>query len=141
MFMYSNNMYIEGVGGSSSLLFPFDINFEGGADIGCLRENEEILYDFQVAWRCETITSTGAEPNIKELVLSPNPTSSVIQLDNLGDHHFRVDIRSADGRLMYTINNPHDGMRIDLSHLPGGVYVLIAVNKSGSANIYKVIKI
>ncbi len=39
-----NDRYVEGIGGSSTLLFPFDYSFEFGADVHCVTQNGNSLF-------------------------------------------------------------------------------------------------
>jgi len=71
-----NNNYIEGIGGSSTLFFPFDFNFEYGSDLGCVRSGNTSLYGVE----CLSVVNTIEPEILPSLRVYPNPANDQILL-------------------------------------------------------------
>jgi serine protease AprX len=67
----------------------------------------------------------------------PNPSNGTISL-NMGKGNETVDVRivTMQGRVVYAISDYHPGTTIDLSHLPGGVYIVFVNASTGSGAEY-----
>ena len=68
------------------------------------------------------------------LKIYPNPTSSVIHIDNIGDAKLqKVGLYDATGKMLVTevIGATNTKQDLSLEHLPNGIYFLRLENETG----------
>ena len=115
-----NNTYIEGIGGSSSLFFPFDYNFEFGADLGCVRSGNESLYGSE----CLSVVKA-EEPLTKSSVrVFPNPASDNIHIDLGEANECLIRILDTSGRVVLWQNFNGQDLTVSMAKIPSGLYFL-----------------
>lgn len=131
-----NDFYIEGIGGASSLMYPFDYDFEFGANLdGVLIEDEKVYCN-----GCYIVTSV-SENEFEQSLISfyPNPVNNEIIVHNKMGNYGILKLTSIDGRLVYSINleSSQETIRINLSGCNKGLYILSF--KTNKATVTKLI--
>ena len=116
----SNKSYIEGIGGESSLLYPFDYSFEFGADLNCVKEGSQIIYNLS---NCDLLTKN-KESNIHQpFLIYPNPTTSTINIE-FGERNINsIQILNLHG-LEILREDEYNLKSFNLDILPSGVYFI-----------------
>lgn len=90
------------------------------------------------------ITTTFPSPDEEKFEISafPNPTFGSLNLDFNGQGTLQVRISNAMGNILYDTPDFHAGnSKMDLSHLPAGLYVLEITSQEGRKTVKKIIKI
>ena len=90
------------------------------------------------------ILTSGLELNIADLTFKvyPNPSSSLIYIDNLQNQFVGLELLDVDGRLIKEIHVPkEDKIEVDISGLEPAMYLLKLRTKDGLIYFEKVVKI
>ena len=69
----------------------------------------------------------------------PNPATTSIVIDPLDNKELNIKINSTEGRLINSFKMT-EKKTVDISHLPSGVYFIIAENK-GTRSTFKLLKL
>lgn len=101
------------------------------------RTSDQIIYFDEVYGEEAELTDVPQKPSL-ELKLFPNPTSDLITLES-NQNIERVQLFSADGRLIYESKARTIMAQIDLADRSAGLYFL-KVNSEGRQEIFRVIK-
>ena len=83
---------------------------------------------------CEQIASVGINESVSNnsLVLYPNPTSSILNIDTKGERIESVRIFNVSGQLMESeLNNNNNS--IDVSNYQSGLYIIQVETQNGTA--------
>lgn len=121
-YMYEgNDFYLEGIGGASTLVFPFDYSFEFGADIRCVQRNGLPLYNME---DCAFIVKTKEIKSLKEIKVFPNPTKDILYCEatNLATIE-QVQLFDLRGKLLKSMT-VFEGV-FSLEDIAEGIYLLV----------------
>lgn len=117
-----------------------------GLAIGEVLENEaDIFFDFNEPIRTNTSVLTTefsvglAEVHGAALLMHPNPASDEIALQLPSGPH-RIELMSADGRVLYSVNVTDRTVRMPLDRLPQGLYLVHAIDGRGGHLIGRFVK-
>ncbi len=96
-------------------------------------EDEKWNFDGRTAYFYSGLTQTNDQFNQKDLVIYPNPTNALIQFRNEELLGRKVDIQLIDSGGATFNSTANDG-KLNISHLPTGVYNILLRNES---SVYK----
>jgi hypothetical protein len=141
------DIWIEGIGSIYGLLYPsyYSIPNYYVDYLVCFKQNDEIFFmNDSICLNNECCSFPLKSPNIKaeqEILLSPNPTTSLVHLSLNTKNCEELRIVDVLGNLLWHCPNFNDDdINIDLSSFPSGVYILVV--KIPNQYIYfKIIKI
>jgi hypothetical protein len=138
-FLYCGNYLIEGIGGSASLEQPFDVCFEFGTDLMCVKDNTGWLYDgYHHLGDCDL--ATGIHPlNSSEIHIYKDPAGTFLVINGLNYKKSDVDLYDMLGRHIYhqDIENNTE-TKIDLMNLNSGLYIM-SINQANKHFSFKII--
>ena len=132
-YLNSGHSYIEGMGATNGLGEPFTTYFEESFWLMCVKQNGINLYGQQPY--CDSYFIGITDPTENVFLLKPNPTSSSITLNmpplqgdaevcifnSLGEQVIKLKVCKA----------VTSEVRIDVAHLPAGLYLVKMNNYSG----------
>ena len=93
----------------------------------------------QVDWDPNTVTGIGYEP-FQQIKIFPNPTSSFLFLETLKNINAKIRIIDLSGKILFVRNFYNRTIRIDLSKLETGLYLVI-IETGNYSKIEKIVKI
>ncbi len=132
------NSWIEGIGSSDGLLYPYGGQYiiDGVAWLTCFKENDTLKYGDvcnQVFVGIDNILSEN------EIEISPNPSNGIIEIDLDKNRGGELMIYNSVGQLIQKdiISNSSNKISINLSNQPDGIYFvrIIKENKILSAKL------
>lgn len=129
---YTNELYITHDGGHS---WPGGNTTAGGGNPASTVINaNDLMWDFFQLHTLDCPTNEIEEGELSELKIYPNPSSGEIIIDNLDDSS-EIILTGLTGKILMstTIN------KLDVSHLPSGVYTLTILTTVQSKS-FKIIK-
>ena len=120
----SSYTIIEGIGSTAGLMEPV-CPFEYFGTLTCFSQEGQTLYPDTIT-SCDLITSlNGPIPTSLQFQINPNPAEDVITLTGLSEIS-SVKFYNCVGQLVMIA----DESRIDVSELPGGVYIVAVEHDS-----------
>lgn len=146
---YSDTLlYIEGIGPSVGLLYPF---FRGiYSNLNCYIQDNDIVYknmnrngcsDRGYQDNCECCWWVGVD-DVEAVTVSirPNPVHDVLHIEMADSGPTALTFVSADGRFMLQREVQGEHVEVNVSAMPSGVYTLTIQNKQHST-IKKIVKL
>jgi hypothetical protein len=134
--------YIEGVGGTGELPFPFTYVFEVAAYTTCIKENGRELYDFTggegSTYSCDAVTSTQKRLAADLISIFPNPVQDYLTIQS--DQRLNTKLYNLSGSLLTEARLTVGDNLISLKNLPTGIYFLALYDKSGYVGTRKIFK-
>ncbi|WP_375719718.1 T9SS type A sorting domain-containing protein [Saccharicrinis sp. FJH54] len=126
-----NYYYIEGIGGVSSLLYPFDYNFEWGSNLDGVGESGTKIY-CQEGY-CYVVT---ANKNTQPMDFSiyPNPAQDFLHLENYSNENVILTIFNTAGKVLivHEINSNSSNI-VNIQNLFPGIYIYILKSNNNLA--------
>ncbi|MCB0478649.1 MAG: T9SS type A sorting domain-containing protein [Crocinitomicaceae bacterium] len=112
----------------------------GDFDVVTLLSQTNFLWD--VCLECLTTASIEQEESIAtlELLLYPNPTSGLININFPEKENYEIHVLDAQGRLFNTQQVNGENHQLDLSSSPNGIYFVHVLSKKGWQMTKKVVK-
>jgi len=139
-FIYDgNDTYIEGIGGSASLKFPFEYQFEAGSHMDAVGINDKRILCF-ACYIIVTSISANIQENAK-IEIYPNPVNDKLSLINSTNKKGELKIYNPRGQLLinYNISERQEPNMLDISMLTKGTY-LVKFEGVEAAKSFKLIK-
>ena len=137
-FLDCGNYLIEGIGGRSSLEYPFDVCFEFGSNLMCVKDSTGLLYDgYCHLGDCDL--ATGIHPvNSSEIHIYQDPAGTYLVINGLNYKKSDVDLYDMLGRHIFhqDIENKNE-TKIDLINLNSGLYIM-NINQADKRISYKI---
>jgi len=138
----SMNYITEGVGSSEGLIE--EPNWEGGNELLCYAENHTPIYPIG----CSCILNVGIKNNSPKQIASvkvfPNPTKGIItfEFDNMVQNTYKLTIYNILGKQVDQLQIPSSkhGFKVNLNHLPSGLYFYKIMNNTELVYSGKIIK-
>lgn len=121
----NEDYYIEGIGGTEGLMFPFGFDFE----------TYSFLFDYGITMDINSLISNN------QLNISPNPFDDYIHLKftNKPSEINRVEIYNVLGENLLSVSNLNQENFIDLK-FQKGIYILCVISNDGKIFTKKLIK-
>lgn len=128
---FNNFSWIDGVGNQIHPIYPMWGCFESGAQVDCFfNENLELFGS--------CLYSPVDEIESQNLIVYPNPTKNIINIESLNQLEDEIELFTPDGKKI----NPVllNGNQIDLSNYPNGIYILRMKSDERKYVLQKIIK-
>ena len=121
--------FVEGIGPSMGLFYPFIHSEVILPFITCYKINEELNYTlWPFDGECVWSQWVGGISSMEDLdiKINPNPTSGIVRLSKEESLECTVKVVSVTGETMIDLSLPSglNETEIDVSHLPKGIYIL-----------------
>lgn len=115
---------IEGIGGNGGLLSPLCYCFEQGSDMTCVKKENEILWNIGGRATCDILLDTKVQLFNSDIKIYPNPTANSLFIEGLENFSGTVTLFDYQGKIFLTqsFENQIDKTKIDLHHLPKGIF-------------------
>jgi len=115
--------FIEGIGASTGLISLFIGSYMGLSQLICFMQDSINAYPY--GHECELVYLGVDETTTKQQInIFPNPGSGVISLSGLPDQHVSIQVYNLFGQKVYETYDARRDSKIDLSHLPKGMFLL-----------------
>ncbi|MEM1326275.1 MAG: T9SS type A sorting domain-containing protein [Bacteroidota bacterium] len=140
-YLDEENYYIEGIGGTGSLLYPFLHNFEAGAFTSCVIENGEKLYDFaegRSEYSCDAIVFTQKLSIENNITFFPNPVQNTLTIKS--QQLLNAKLYDLSGTLLIESNINIGDNQINTENLPSAIYFLAFYDQNGYVGARKILK-
>ncbi len=124
---YYKEIWIEGIGSSKGVCWSGSVLVVGGwYRLLCMHENETLIYSNPNYESCYLITDINEIENLS-LKIFPNPatTQTWLQLpENRALSKVQLELYSPTGRLLHKTKPSSNFHKIDVAHLPKGMYLV-----------------
>ncbi len=144
-FDWLDEEWIEGIGSIHGPLFPsipvkFSEETPDSMLLTCSFSNNHQVWQNPFYLSCYVNKVLGIErPDILDFKIFPNPFSDRIHFETSIAEDFDLQLFNCLGQVVGEFNIPGTNETIDLSELPGGIY-LMRISKQKSSGILKIVK-
>ncbi len=104
-------------------------------DTGSASDHFPVVADFSITVVDQIENATGLQPNI-----FPNPVSEELSVELPSDGEFNVIILDAQGKKVIEKISLTGNQSVNVAHLPGGMYILVAEQEGKETFRYKFVK-
>jgi hypothetical protein len=127
-FMDEPETWIEGIGSNKGIVHSGSSAFIGAAHwLTCKWENEELVYLNPDYDSCYITTVSVKEMGVSRFQLFPNPTTAQAWLqlpENTPLAQVQIELFNTTGRLLHKVQPTGQFHKIDVAHLPKGLYLV-----------------
>lgn len=118
--LHSRMTWVEGIGSSYDLLYSLPELEMFPSSIVCVHENQvELLSQHQDC--IVTVLSIAKNELRDRIVISPNPSSDYIAIENISTNDFSIQLLSLNGEIIKSIKNQN---YISVLEVPNGIYII-----------------
>jgi hypothetical protein len=139
---------IEGIGAGGGLFSPLCGNgcYQANFKLSCFKQDGNVLYypnlisctgDSSI---CNFNVAVNDIKSEKYFSLFPNPATSEITVASAGFNVERIEMWNVVGESLTPALSKGEGVRIDVSSLPAGIYFVAVTDAAGNRAVRKVVK-